>query len=374
MKLIILITFLFNISQAYYQIRPSGTIASVTNKGKECMTNCIPYSDYHFCYTGWGSSNWDYCKVKTSDRQVQYFTSMAKGRKPLCTSKCGYFGESYQWCFTGEGGLWDKCSTNRQKCYDCSIYHGGYQCKTSNGDTDSCAPDPIHYYEFDRAKVAFKDNVGTYTDQGFKKCKNRIIRQFSDDETRKIGIFNIANTLASVYNVTYLTSGQPIQFIVTLTVPPTSSSVMLNTRLPLVIRATLRKKYFNNVREEIPYYIEHQMRYMDKNSSSDETGQLLASSLGGPMQGYNFAPQNRIVNKNSDGESYWYHIEEKIRETLRDDNVMYIDWTLIVVYDDLQVHKRPIGFGLKYIVYDIENNPIHDTGDMYFSNEGGCPN
>ncbi|CAO1372276.1 unnamed protein product [Diamesa tonsa] len=304
MKLIILITFLFNISQAYYQIKPSGTIASVTNKGKECMTNCIPYSDYHFCYTGWGSSNWDYCKVKTSDRQVQYFTSMAKGRKPLCTSKCGYFGESYQWCFTGEGGLWDKCSTNRQKCYDCSIYHGGYQ----------------------------------------------------------------------LYNVTYLTSGQPVQFIVTLTVPPTSSSVMLNTRLPLVIRATLRKKYFNNVREEIPYYIEHQMRYMDKNSSSDETGQLLASSLGGPMQGYNFAPQNRIVNKNSDGESYWYHIEEKIRETLRDDNVMYIDWTLIVVYDDLQVHKRPIGFGLKYIVYNIENNPIHDTGDMYFSNDGGCPN
>lgn len=117
------------------------------------------------------------------------------------------------------------------------------------------------------------------------------------------------------------------------------------------------------------------MELMNRNPN-DERGHLLADSLGGPMHDYNFAPQTPIVNRNYGGESYWYHIEQNIRDRLRDNNVNYVDWTLIVIYDDLQVTRRPIdGFGLRFVVVDIQNNQINDTGNMFFSNDpaGGCP-
>lgn len=373
MKLIIILTLLTTTSQANSRVRSSVTVISRTNNRKECMTNCIPYKDYHFCYLGWGSRNWEKCKVQNFDRQVQYYTSMFKGNNPLCTSKCDYYGESYQWCFTGEGGRWDKCSTNKQKCYDCAKYPEGYLCRTLDNNINHCAPDPIHYYQFDRTKDLLKNYVGKYTAQGYIKqlCKTRKTRQFSDDEVRVEGIHNHANFFGSSYNVTYLKNG-PIDFITTITVPPLRPETHV-TRLPIVIRAKLQRKFLNNVEKTIPSYIGQQMVKMDR-EPNDETGNLLAASLGGPMQDFNFAPQTPIVNRNDGGESYWYLIEQNIRERLSDDNVDYIDWTLLVIYDELQVTRRPIGFGLRYIEYDHQKNRINDSGDMIFSNddEGGC--
>ena len=373
MKLIILLTLLINTSQAYKQRRPIATIESMTNSGKQCMTNCVPFEDYHFCYLGSGSDNWEKCKVGKNDRHVQYYTSLDKDNKPFCTSKCDYYGETYQWCFTGEDGLWDKCSTNREKCYDCSKYSNGYQCKTPDGDLHFCAPDPIYFDEFDKLKHLLNNYGGKYTTEGYIKNICKTSRPLND-EVKNNGIYNAVSAFEALYNTTYLRKG-PISSIVSLTVPSTNTE-MINTRLPLVIRAKLRSKYVSNVRQYISPYIEHQMDLMDRNPS-DKTLHLLADSLGSPTKFYNFAPQTPIVNRKFGGESYWSHIEGNLHENLRDSNVDYIDWTLVIIYD-LHLSKRPIGFGLRYIIY---YNQIHgmiqykDTGDMFFSNdpEGGCP-
>ena len=367
MKLILLLTVLIHLSAASSHIRSSASIQASSIYGKQCMSNCVPYDDYNFCYLGWGKYNWEKCRV-TDDGQVQYFTSMVEGDKPLCTSSCGPYGESYQWCFTGEGGLWDKCST--RACSDCSKTKEGYKCTTPDGNSQYCAPDPIYYKTFDDSRMLLLSSVGTYTVQGYFNCRQRFPR-FSEDLVREDGVERLARSFRMLYNNTVITSG-PITSIVTVTVSPNNNEIV-NKKLPLVIRATLRRQFLNNVREPIPAFIEHQMLLMNRNPN-DERGHLLASSLGGPMHEYNFAPQTPIVNRNFGGESYWYHIEGNIRDTLSRNDVDHIDWTLVVIYDDLMYNRRPIGFGLRYLVYNDQNVTLRDTGDMYFSNdpEGGC--
>lgn len=357
------------------RIRTTSTIDSVSNKGIRCMTGCTADNSNNFCYTRWG--RWDYCEFQPNGPQYQYFTSMRRAQKPLCTSMCGYFGESYEWCFTGEGGSWDYCSRNSNKdCHDCSMTPPyGYECHTSYGSKKKvCSPDFISYKLFDDAADALENNAGVYHRlSGFKKCNRRYPRELTDDEIRDIDVEMFADQFAANYNTTTFSSGSnfPIRSAVTMTVPSHNQGVV---RIPLAIRARLTRANINGAREAIPNFVEQQMIEMDR-YPNDERGHLLAASLGGPSHDYNFAPQSTIVNRNYGGPSYWYEIEQNLRKALNEDTTAYIDWTVIVVYDDLLVTRRPLGFGLHFVEYAENGIVILDGGHMYFSNDpaGGCP-
>lgn len=69
----------------------------------------------------------------------------------------------------------------------------------------------------------------------------------------------------------------------------------------------------------------------------DELGHVLAHSLGGPNELFNFVPQhsrtNRNLNKTEDEYSYWNQTEGLIRYYLIDSTVKEIVWKAIMMYD-----------------------------------------
>lgn len=357
------------------------TTLGYTENGIQCMTNCVPQGDKHFCWVYWGA--WGYCKPNPDGRQFLYFTTMERGQKSLCTSMCGRFGEKYDWCFTGEGGSWDYCVKDKNKhCRDCSKHSSGYRCKPGASniyrDYERCSPDVIVYDIFEQAAKSLKNKVGEFqASTGFKTCPaRRFPRQYNEDDVRHgIGVEGIAEAYRTTYNETTFNpppqSNFPVTSVVTMAVPARLPGATV--QIPLAITARLRRANANNTREAIPTFVEQQMIEMDRHRD-DERGHLLAASLGGPSHDYNFAPQTTIVNRNYGGHSFWYEVEQAIHATLVEDTTSHVDWQLVVIYGNILVSRRPIGFGIRFREYDFFNHQIHDSGNMFFSNDisGGC--
>lgn len=157
--LIILLCFCFlNSFHPGESIRQSYTLS-----GKRCISECLSYTYYRYCY--YTFYNWDYCELNKTGRDVQYFTSLLKDTQANCSSHCDFFEYEYEWCLVGPmnigkgvsaGWSWDYCSSLAEysvygnKCISkCVKGEGGsYGCIVRDAAMpgkkyEACGPDPV---------------------------------------------------------------------------------------------------------------------------------------------------------------------------------------------------------------------------------------
>lgn len=129
-----------------------------TVTGQRCMSNCEPYSGRHFCYMGWGSSNWEYCTISDETVKVERTTSLVKNPKnSFCVSDCRATATSNHWCFTTtDWNNWDFCSPEdgytyvNSKCDDRCLFDFSlnYFACTSSGSREYCSPGAKQYVKY----------------------------------------------------------------------------------------------------------------------------------------------------------------------------------------------------------------------------------
>ncbi|KAK9498891.1 hypothetical protein O3M35_003442 [Rhynocoris fuscipes] len=347
-------------------------LIAYTNKGEKCMTSCEDYSNYKFCYLGWGAHNWDYC-TKGTEESLQYYTSLYKGGDwDYCTDKKGLSAVSMMKCI-------GPCKRNDESEYSCKIgavntpdfvVADNPGIPLSKDIYDYCAPDPINFKEFKEISNIILTYTGEYKTTGFHYCTRT--KRLSGNVIRTIGV----DELAARYERLYPSTAINVQNIAVTSYIETEAPIIpnhYNERITLVVRARIYERHLNNARERIPPYIRNRMTNLDA-LPGDEQGHLLAASLGGPTHDFNFLPQTARVNVGFGGDSYWYRIEGDIRRYLRNNPTGYVEWTLVIAYGNLETSRRPTGFGLRFRQYDANGVLVHDSGDCYFSNDpnGHC--
>lgn len=137
---------------------------SYTLSGKRCISDCLSYTYYFYCY--YTFYNWDYCERNKTGRDVQYFTSLLKDTQANCSSQCDFFEYDYEWCFVGPmqvgegvrdvGWKWDYCSSLAEysvygnKCITKCVKgeSGSYGCIVRDSvlpmkKYEACGPDPV---------------------------------------------------------------------------------------------------------------------------------------------------------------------------------------------------------------------------------------
>lgn len=107
---------------------------------------------------------------------------------------------------------------------------------------------------------------------------------------------------------------------------------------------------------------------------NDERGHLLADSLGGSGDRFNFVPQSPLINRNAFirgnvvGEFCWYDVEENIRNFLiTGGDGVYVRWTLVVGYGHLPISRRPTHFMLSVRRFN-PNHRLIDTAQYIIPN------
>lgn len=108
----------------------------------------------------------------------------------------------------------------------------------------------------------------------------------------------------------------------------------------------------------------------------DDRGHMLASRLGGTGDAWNLAPQARTLNRRIGAVSVlddWYNTEENIAKFLQN-NCGYVDWDLIIEYNDSSRPRRPSGFRLRVRAYNNQGRLCRTTSvDTYLSNRERQP-
>ncbi|OXA53602.1 hypothetical protein Fcan01_11032 [Folsomia candida] len=404
----IILTFLSLIVPSLHALTISYTDAKPNRQ--LCMTDCRPNQAQtaHYCYWGWGQDKWDYCTPGIIPALEYKTAKYHQTQVSTCSSLCGTFGETdgKNWCYlNGDegGGAWDYCSTQT----DVSIT--GNVCTSPCGDDldtptpetvcivngviETCSPPP-DATAMNKAltDILVSKRGGYFPFLHFVKTTDGVcqvdphprswlkLARVDDEEVlREYGVENFATVLELTY-ANRIHPGDPDNPITEVTwewAPHRTG--MNNVQLAYVIRATIRPEHLQN-RTDIPSWVTTRMRDMDYLPGRDERGHLVAASLGGPTTWYNFAPQTQTVNRNVGyggqraGGSWWFRIEEELRTFLRRPDVGYIDWVLVLTYGDLNLSRRPTGFGLILYMYDNNGNFVTNSGDMFFDNDPDSPN
>lgn len=138
---------------------------SYTLSGHPCMSDCVNYKHYYYCYISY--FKWNYCEPNYTGKDIQYFTARGRGDASQCTSHCHFDVKyRYQWCFTSSivngrvGWNWDYCgidpeqSVKGNRCHEpCERRKSGtYGCMVLGNISktyEMCAPEP----EFDVMQV-----------------------------------------------------------------------------------------------------------------------------------------------------------------------------------------------------------------------------
>lgn len=127
---------------------------SYTLSNQRCITDCLSYSYYYFCY--YTFHRWDYCEPNKTNPDIQFFTSRTAPNSLKCTSECDFFdNEEYEWCLiNGLGKEWDYCSSlkgysvyGNQCLNECQLNESNiFGCLVrsfSGRQYEPCAPAPI---------------------------------------------------------------------------------------------------------------------------------------------------------------------------------------------------------------------------------------
>lgn len=106
MKLWLCLTIVL-ISQ-FTDIAESFKISYTLGDEIQCMTACVNNGGRSDCFIGYNE------KRQCIEGRVEAplaLTHQKEGNIPRCTSICGKYGETYDWCFTGQigGHNWDRC-------------------------------------------------------------------------------------------------------------------------------------------------------------------------------------------------------------------------------------------------------------------------
>lgn len=374
----------------------SGIRQQYTQSGQKCMTAC---NHENWCWTGWGSSNGGDCLDKIDEEDIIYMTSRSEDPNiELCTSHCGKFGYEYQWCFTGDAGKWDYCSTTGRhdiyghpcttpckkwgssEMYKCNAeFHRQELRKKREVLVSLCAPAPI---DLTAIKMVSKNAPDLGINRGM--CS-------SPRHRRYLGVLNYddVEVMAGLLEQNYPTftlndQNNPINSYTLQQAPPQSNAPSTSrgqiAELPLVVRANIYPRHLRTTeRRPIPGPINKKMKLMNKHQS-DEAGHIVADSLGGPSEEYNFVPQTPSLNRNegstlsSDRIPFvsWFSYEEHMREFLREPDAGHIQFTAVIIYGNLLDTRRPVQIGLRLRYYDINNTFVDDSLNCFFSNEYGC--
>lgn len=345
------------------------------NSNANCMTGCEPYSDYHFCYLGWGSSNWVKCTPDDDPHELIYYSSKVG---TMCTSKCGAFGYNYQWCFTGAGGQWEYCSFTPQKtryldkCVKPIEETGGYYwCLNNNEKKDQTSPPPINLTALNEVSRDIQRIHCIKCKEG--TCKNRQKRQ-GEGYILGVGVLALAATYRRYYNEHIVNNQGAVRSYITMRVPPIQG--LNDIDVPVFVHARVEARHLVD-RTNIPSAVTRRM--IDMNAvrdqpdlPNDERGHLVAASLGGPNDVWNFVPQTPGANRRYGFYSHWYTFEGEIRDYIRRTGG-YVDLNILIAYGNVVSNRRPARFGVNIVFYEPNGNVHHDTGDCVFTNNPQGP-
>lgn len=138
--------------------------------------------------------------------------------------------------------------------------------------------------------------------------------------------------------------------------------------LPIFVEADIRARHRkSSQRPGIPSKITKNLQQMQLIDEIDHRGHILAYSLGGPNEIYNFVPMAKKVNCGPD--SLWREIEREISKFLKTHKDGHVEWRFIAHYDIKSKLRplRPKGFFLQH-TRKHSKNVVEHTSDVYCSN------
>lgn len=389
----LLITLVVSSAVAYRKV-------AYTASNLKCMSECVPGSfGRMFCWTGWGRNSWEGC-TETNDIANRYLTSGSKNPElKYCTSECmNVDNNNKYWCFTGEDGIWDRCSPSKGVAYtgetcvkDCKLDDENYYytCQTTDNwllsnSFQYCSPAPYHPPTVSK-QIKSLNNRCTVTSRKIneysqcfevkKMMKNSNMKKRSLDDRSCYDVREIVNGYENALPVQRIAERgrAPIDY--------TSFMTSGGVEVLLTMRATLRPATTPATTAGRQYPNGNVQRMQELNKlDDDDIGHMLALSLGGPENALiNLVPQHRTTNRNvrtsrdSTAFSYWRRVETDLVSMLRNDNTVdHIDWVFVAMYEgDLEVldNRRPVSFGLHYTIYYNNHKPMYESGNCLFDNE-----
>lgn len=354
-----------------YNTAHDAPIYQLTKKKGTCLSRCVeePSYWYAWCYVD-NNGNYEYCNRNTTVQWVRKrkFT-LSNGP---CKDECQYYytdGSNKNWyqCTHYFGG-WDYCDPKFSYDYIQAQTANGYmcsgRCKDHNHDgtrwcyygnrnSDTCAlpalPRPREWSrdleELFAINQAFNVSYST-------RCK----RETDDDEDtparrvrmRTENLNNLATDLEEMQEFDYVyiepSARDPDQPIYSYTTEPVGSSIK-----PRVLRAELYPRHVRLPRAErgrIPEFIYANLRLLGM-LQGDHAGHLIAFTLHGPDELYNFVPQMGRLNQGD-----YASQEQHIRRFLRDPNHQdaKVDMLVIPLYRDNETRPRGIAMHVRYFL------------------------
>lgn len=315
------------------------SVLSVVNtvrwKDDECLTNCIPYKNYHYCYTSWTS--WKKCDILREEDKIYEFYYPTNKNDIWCSGRC-YDG----WCFTEGTSSWEHCDNH-----------------------DSHIINKTFLNEIERSTINNKHCSNSFSSIPIMKFKRSIEDYDVNVMARLMQENNNGFTTLTFSN---LPTTSIISFS-TMNAPPLPNHE--NVQLTVRIEARIRYSHLQR-RTAMPNTLNIHMRNMDS-LSVDERGHLIAASLGGTNDPFNIVPQYRGTNRRYGSFSHWYTIEGEIRDFIRYNPEYTASLHVIVLYGDLSISRRPTGFLVQAILYDENESIYRDSGSCYFTNNPDGP-
>ena len=318
-------------------------VHSVIWDDEECMTPCVLTkpsllgSLNWYCYTDWRHTK--SCIPGQENNEV-YYPSRLKG--VWCSSRCGYFGSGYEWCFITDN-KWAKCDSTNSRIINNTVLfrvtNRLYPAKERDRWKNSVCLRPLN------ATRRSRDNSHSEV--------NDLTRQILSN-TRDYSLHILNNPYSSI--VDYSTIAAP------------SIPNLADLELTVRIRAVIRSSHLNRPRPDMPSSLRTLMVNLNADDQ-DDRGHIIALSLGGTNEPFNVVPQYCGTNRRVSSTSHWWTFENEMRRFINQHVRNYVEIQVIVVYGgNLLESRRPTGFYLQAIFHNFDGSIDRNTGTCYFTN------
>lgn len=340
--------------------------AAYTISNKLCITECserweAEYGEIFRPYCYYSFKHVEPCRPSGSI--VTYFID-SKGTK--CNGRCGKFGyfSSSDWCFTEDLSGWDYCTSTESDADEVSYFSPRINYNLSR----------IAREMFNQLYLPNEKNVFCHLSNRKKRQDDNCTVSLTARNDRGAPEENVVERVAEVlredfihFNTFYPNPdpAHPVDWYTTFEAPANA-----NHPDPIVLtvamRATIRPAHVAQGRQRIRPEVQQHLAEMDwyrggTQIENDERGHLLADSLGGSGDVYNFVPQSPFTNRaaapaGSLVEAFcWFDLEAQIRSYLRLSVDNYVRWTITVAYGHLPASRRPTGFMLSVRMFNYEH-------------------
>lgn len=360
--------------------------AAYTVNNQLCISNCGKWKseEKNICYTSYYTS--EECKITGS--AITYYTKEGE----VCNGRCGNFDRAgYDWCFSVDTTSWNYCETS-------------FEVKTKTTlPTDKNPPrleEKLLKINRMIAEKLYPQHVREQLCQTTVEKRQKKKRQNNNSSNSNSNSNSNCNNNCAARNdveriaddieadhehfITVYPHQQhprnPVISITTIEAPPDYNS---HPNLVMLTVAMSAEIHYSNLqpagRDTISSDVEAHLANLDwyrggGQLENDERGHLLADSLGGSGDRYNFVPQSPLINRNAFirgnlvGEFCWYDVEESIRNFLiTGADGVYVRWTIVVGYGHLPISRRPTHFMLSVRRFN-PNHRLIDTAQYIIPN------